>query len=331
MGTGVGSETPRPASVPPRPPYPPPPAHRPGSTHTAHTPRLPGPRTGHGDAVRDTAQGGSPEPSPSAPGYGVARAARGSAAAGVCLVLGVGLLGGAVAGRWLGGETAAASTARDTGARAYADARDIWHGTPVDTLFPRTVNGRGAGPGGADRTWTRIGVAPDSGCEGAFDPGLARVLAPVGCVRLLRATYTDATSTDVTTVGVLVARATPSAMADLYNRWTRDRLGDRAGLMPRPVPFPGTAAAAFGPAQRASWTIRVSATLPLVVFAVSGFADGRPVGDPQPAAGATAEGATSAPAQAGLGNDAEGLAAAVDHAFTSAADAAARQSTGDPE
>ncbi|MDC7339863.1 hypothetical protein PQR15_29615 [Streptomyces lydicus] len=45
---------------------------------------------------------------------------------------------------------------------------------PVDTLFPRTVNGLGVGPGGADRTWTRIAVAPDSGCADAYDPGSPR-------------------------------------------------------------------------------------------------------------------------------------------------------------
>ncbi|GAA1907199.1 hypothetical protein GCM10009753_42500 [Streptantibioticus ferralitis] len=264
--------------VPPPPAYPPPPAHQPG-------------------------------PPPSAPG----RTVRGTAAAGICLVLGAGLLGGAAAGHFLGGDPAAAQTSQDDTALTYADARSLWHSVPVDTLFPRTVHGRGAGPGGADRTWTRIGVAPDSGCDGAFDPALASALAPVGCLRLLRATYTDATSSNVTTVGVLVTRADPASMAALRGTWAARHLGDRTDAMPRPVPFPGTVAAGFGPAQRASWTVDISDTLPVIGYAVSGFADGRTVTDPQPAAAATRQGATTAAAQSGLGYDAKGLASAIEH------------------
>src|SRR5262245_7451991 len=58
-------------------------------------------------------------------------------AAGLCLVLGAGLLGGAAAGHWLGGDPAAASTPQAATAQAYANARDLWHDVPVDTLFPR--------------------------------------------------------------------------------------------------------------------------------------------------------------------------------------------------
>jgi hypothetical protein len=241
------------------------------------------------------------------------RTARGTVAAGVCLVLGAGLLGGAAVGHFVGGDTAAAQTAREDTALTYADARSLWHSVPVDTLFPPTVHGRGAGPGGADRTWTRVGVAPDSGCDGAFDPALAAALAPVGCLRLLRATYTDATSSSVTTVGVLITRADPASMAALRGTWTARHLGDRVDAMPRPVAFPGTIAAGFGPAQRASWTVDISDTLPVIGYAVSGFADGRAVTDPQPAAAATRPGATSAAAQAGLGHDAKGLASAIEH------------------
>ncbi len=245
--------------------------------------------------------------------YGAGRATRGTVAAGICLVLGAGLLGGAAVGHFLGGETAAAQTSREDTALTYADARSLWHSVPVDTLFPPVVHGPGAGPGGADRTWTRVGVAPDSGCAGAFDPALATALAPVGCLRLLRATYTDATSSNVTTVGVLITRADPASMAALRGTWIARHLGDRTDAMPRPVAFPGTVAAGFGPAQRASWTVDISDTLPVIGYAVSGFADGRTVSDPQPAAAATRPGATSAAAQAGLGHDAKGLASAIEH------------------
>ncbi|WP_330456800.1 hypothetical protein OIB37_07850 [Streptomyces sp. NBC_00820] len=224
-------------------------------------------------------------------------------AAAACLVLGLGLIGGAVTGSWLtgdGGEGVAAS--------GFGAAGPMWHNVPVDQLFPPTVQGTGAGRGGADRTWTRIAVAPDSGCADAFDPLLREALAPVGCRRLLRATYTDATQTYVTTVGLLFTKADATASAALAARFRDEHLDRRADLMPRPYAAKGTAAAGFGDEQRAAWTVRVLVDAPVVVYAVSGWADGRTVDTPQPAAEAAGPGATSAPAQAGLGNEAQGLA-----------------------
>ncbi|MDF3299808.1 hypothetical protein [Streptomyces tropicalis] len=226
-----------------------------------------------------------------------------AAAAAACVVLGLGLIGGAVTGSWLTGDSAAAGT---TGTFAATGA--LWHNVPVDQLFPPTVEGRGAGPGGADRTWIRVAVAPDGGCAGAFDPLLAKTLAPVGCARLLRATYTDATQSYVTTVGLLFTKGDPAAMGVLHTRFEREDLGGRTDLMPRPYAAPGTVAAGFGDRQRASWTVSVLTDAPVVVYAVSGWADGRTVDAPQPAADAVQAGATTAPAQAGLGQEAQGLA-----------------------
>ncbi|WP_405878623.1 hypothetical protein OG747_08305 [Streptomyces sp. NBC_01384] len=224
-------------------------------------------------------------------------------AAAACVVLGLGLIGGAVAGSWLTGDGS------DDGARsAFAAAGSLWHSVPVDQLFPLTVQGQGAGPGGADRTWTRVAVAPDSGCADAFDPLLRKALAPVGCLRLLRATYTDATHSQVTTVGLLFTTADATAMTSLKTRFQQEGLSRRTDLMPRPYAAKGTVAAGFGDAQRASWTVSVLTDAPVVVYAVSGFADGRIVTAPQAAADAVKPGVTTAPAQAGLGNDAQGLA-----------------------
>ncbi|CAL9318787.1 hypothetical protein [Streptomyces sp. SudanB182_2057] len=226
-----------------------------------------------------------------------------TAAAAACLVLGLGLIGGAAAGSRLAGD------GDDDAARtAYTAAGTLWHSVPVDRLFPPTVQGTGAGPGGADRTWTRIAVAPDGDCAHAFDPLLARALAPVGCRRLLRATYTDATQSHVTTVGLLFTKADPAAMSALAARFRAERLDRRPDLMPRPYAAPGTAAAGFGDRQRASWTLSVLTEAPVVAYAVSGWADGRTVDEPQPAADAVRTGAATAPAQAGLGNEAKGLA-----------------------
>ncbi len=252
-------------------------------------------------ATRPVVTFGEPE------GFGDAPRAAGrrtrAVVAAACVVLGLGLIGGAVTGSWLIGD-AEGSGARDT----YAAAGGLWHNVPVDELFPVTINGQGAGPGGADRTWTRIAVAPDSGCADAFDPLLRQALTPVGCQRLLRATYTDATQSYVTTVGLLFTTADAADMRALDTRFDKEGLARRTDLMPKPYAAKGTAAASFGDKQRASWTISVLTDAPVVVYAVSGWADGRTVDSPQPASQATASGATTAPAQAGLGNEAQGLA-----------------------
>ncbi|WP_405523902.1 hypothetical protein [Streptomyces canus] len=232
------------------------------------------------------------------------------AAVAACAVLGLGLIGGAVTGSWLIGDSG-----DEGGGDRFAQAGELWHSVPVDQLFPPTVDGQGAGPGGADRTWTRIAVAPDSGCTNAFDPLLRKALAPVGCERLLRATYTDATQSYVTTVGLLFTDADASAMRDLDTRFTREGLADRTDLMPLPYAAKNTLAADFGAAQRASWTISVLTDAPVVAFAVSGWADGRTVDTPEPAEKAMESGDTTPAAQAGLGNEAQGLADRVERAL----------------
>ncbi|WP_437021103.1 hypothetical protein [Streptomyces sp. enrichment culture] len=241
-------------------------------------------------------------------------------AAAVCLVLGTGLVGGAVTGGWLTGGPG------EGGARgAFTAAGDLWHSVPVDRLFPPTVQGRGAGPGGADRTWTRIAVAPDGGCANAFDPLLRKALDPAGCARLLRATYTDATRSHVTTVGLLFTRADAATTAWLARRFEKEGLARRSDLMPLPYAAKGTAAAGFGAGQRASWTVSVLTDAPVVVYAVSGWADGRTVDDPQPAEEAMEPGTTTAPAQAGLGHEARGLADRIERSLRKHAASAAEQ------
>ncbi len=233
-----------------------------------------------------------------------------TAAAAACVVLGLGLIGGAATGSWLVGDPGDGG-----GQDAFATAGSLWHSVPVDQLFPPTVDGQGAGPGGADRTWTRVAVAPDTGCANAFDALLRKALAPVGCQRLLRATYTDATQSYVTTVGLLFTKADSAAMGSLHSRFVTEGLGRRTDLMPRPYAAEDTVAAAFGPQQRASWTISVLTDAPAVVYAVSGWADGRTVDAPEPAEKAMQAGATTPVAQAGLGHEAQGLADRIERAL----------------
>ncbi|MFE6164706.1 hypothetical protein ACFQ7F_38015 [Streptomyces sp. NPDC056486] len=225
-------------------------------------------------------------------------------AAAACAVLGFGLIAGAATGSWLTGSSEGTGATRNT----YAVAGQLWHSVPVDKLFPVTLKGEGAGPGGADRTWTRVAVAPDSNCRNAFDPLLRKALAPAGCLRLLRATYTDATRSHVTTVGLLFTKADADAMRSLRTRFTEEGLDRRVDLMPRPYAAKGTPAADFGDAQRASWTVSVLPDAPVVAFSVSGFADGRTVTEPEPADEAVKTSAATDPGQAGLGNEAKGIA-----------------------
>ncbi|WP_244177503.1 hypothetical protein, partial [Streptomyces atriruber] len=245
-----------------------------------------------------------------------------AAAAATCVVLGLGLIGGAATGSWLTGESVAGGTGRS----AYTVTGALWHSVPVDRLFPPELKGEGAGPGGADRAWTRIAVAPDSGCADAFDPLLRKALAPVGCLRLLRATYADATRSHVTTVGLLFTKADADAMQTLRNRFTEEGLDRRPDLMPRPYAAKDTAADGFGDAQRASWTISVLPDAPVVAYAVSGFADGRAVTDPEPATEAMGSNTTSAPAQSGLGHEAKGIADRVERGLRKTIATAAKSS-----
>lgn len=292
---------------PPAPPTPPPPAGP--APVTAPHPTVAPPAASQ--AAAPPFPGTVPHPVPPIPGAAPSARRRGRVvAAAVCLVLGVGLLGGAAAGSWLSGGSGGADAHA-----GYTAAREMWHNTPVDTLFPPTINGSGAGPGGADRVWTRIGVAPDAGCAGALDPLLLKVLQPVGCVRLLRATYTDAASSAVTTVGLVFTEADADAMGALRTRFSDESLGDRDDLMPRPYAVAGTPAARFGDKQRASWTVRVLTDAPVVVYSVTGFADARTVTAPQPADRALDEGATDAPVEAGLTYDAKGIADRVERAL----------------
>ncbi|BBC37885.1 hypothetical protein SGFS_091790 [Streptomyces graminofaciens] len=241
-------------------------------------------------------------------------------AAAACVVLGLGLIGGAAAGSWLTGDSGPEDTRS-----AFATAGGLWHSVPVDQLFPPTVEGEGAGPGGTERTWTRIAVAPDSGCADAFDPLLRKALAPVGCARLLRATYTDATRSSVVTVGLMFTDADATGMDSLRTRFEKEGLDRRTDLMPRPYAAENTVAGDFGDGQRASWTISVLTDVPVVVYAVSGFADGRTVGEPQPAEEAMRSDATTAPAQSGLGHEAKGLADRVERGLRKTAASATEQ------
>ncbi|MFD6361656.1 hypothetical protein [Streptomyces roseolus] len=238
-------------------------------------------------------------------------------AAAACVVLGVGLIGGALAGVWLASD-GGGKPAEPAG---YAVAKELWHNAPVDTLFPRTLTAPQAGPGPSARTWTRVVVAPDAPCAPAsLAPNLLTALRPLGCERVLRATYTDATASSVLTVGLVFTRAEVEAQRALGGRGLTARLGQD---VPPALPGPGTVAAGFGPGQRAGWWVSAPADLPVVVTAVSGFADGRAVDRAVPADQAMKKDRADAVAQSGLGHEALGIAERLEKQLrTTALDAA---------
>ncbi|GGY24064.1 hypothetical protein [Streptomyces tanashiensis] len=240
-------------------------------------------------------------------------------AAALCAVLGFGLIGGALAGVWL----AAAEPGKPVEPAGYTEAKDLWHNAPVDTLFPRTLAGPGAGPGGATRTWTRIVVAPDAPCTSAvLAKGLLATVRPLGCERVLRATYTDATASSVITVGLVFTRADAATQRTLGQDLTT-RLG---ADVPPALAGPGTVAARFGAPQRAGWWLNAPTDLPVVVTAVSGFADGRTVdGGPVSADRAMTANRTDATAQSGLGHEAKGITERLVRLLRTAATSAAKE------
>ncbi|MDF5755591.1 hypothetical protein [Spongiactinospora sp. TRM90649] len=115
----------------------------------------------------------------------------------------------------------------------------------------------------------RVGIAPAASCAKALDKKVAKALAAHDCQTVLRATYTDASRAVTTTFGIAVfpmetAGGADSALAALpYS-------GVRAAA------FPGTATAWFKDSARRYHSYRKFANY--LVFATSGYSDGRPAG-----------------------------------------------------
>ncbi|WP_374773199.1 hypothetical protein OG756_08995 [Streptomyces sp. NBC_01310] len=208
-------------------------------------------------------------------------------AAVLCVLLGGGLVGGAAVTTWADHRAANRPLPSDA---AYRKAESLWRAAPVDSLLPPVLTGPSAGPGGADRTWTRVALAPDADCPAALAADWQTLLADAGCTRVLRATYTDATRSSLITVGLVFTPADVPAMTALTGRIT------------------APPAYGFTDGQRAAWAASVLDEAPVVVYTVSSFADGRPLDAPRPAGDLMKKDATGAVAQAGLGHEAKALA-----------------------
>jgi hypothetical protein len=158
-------------------------------------------------------------------------------------------------------------------AQRFTFDRTAWRAVPLDEVFPPVYHTlAGNAMQGANRDYTRIGVAPAADCRTAFDPDLARLLAAHPCGPVLRVDYTDATRTMVATVGLAVLGTGPAEELDV-NAAT---VAPHVDLRPRAVAFPGTPAAGFGDTQRVASHVLASASAPVLAFAAVGFSDGRP-------------------------------------------------------
>ncbi len=159
-----------------------------------------------------------------------------------------------------------------------------WRTTPKTKLFPAHAHYRLAGwaigsTGALHLTARRLGIARQATCASAAGANRAimALLERDGCQAVLRATYTDATSSMVLTVGVAVLGSEYSASTAA--QFLADGAAEGQGavsrhLVLRPVPVPDTPAAAFDARQRQlAWVVGTGSYL---VLATVGFADGRP-------------------------------------------------------
>ena len=157
-------------------------------------------------------------------------------------------------------------------AQRFTFDRGAWRAVAVDDVFPPVYHTlAGSAMGYAERSYTRVGVAPAGDCRTAFDPGLTRLLSAHPCGPVLRADYTDATRTLVATVGIAVLGTRPDEERDV----SAATAGQHDDLRPRALAFPGTAAAGFADAQRVAFHARASPGAPFLSFAAVGFSDGR--------------------------------------------------------
>jgi hypothetical protein len=162
-----------------------------------------------------------------------------------------------------------AETARAARAADAARLAGLWHSIPVEQLFPAELRADDDAP---PTSFTRLGVAPEAGCQAVLHPALLSAVA-VPCRLVLRATYVDSSRAVVATAGIVVldrpAKGEPKV----------DGVASGDVQLMRAYGVPGTDAARFGDRQRISSAAAVligEPQAPYLVMVVVGAADGRP-------------------------------------------------------
>jgi hypothetical protein len=158
-----------------------------------------------------------------------------------------------------------------------------WRVLPKTAIFPLRIHYQlPGGQLGSDGALTliarRLEIARQTSCARGAGPGRALLLMldRHGCEALLRATYTDASSSLVLTVGIAVlANDSDATTAATY--LTRESAGGQGAVTARPLLSPvsvsGSPAAVFDTGQRQlSWAVSAG---PYLVVTTVGYADGR--------------------------------------------------------
>lgn len=156
-----------------------------------------------------------------------------------------------------------------------------WRTTPAGKMFPTAVTYHVPGfalNSATDLALTahRLGIGRQEGCAAATDQAAARILDPLGCTAVLRATYADSTGSMVVTVGVAVLpdmAAASAAMRD-FSAAGGSRADSQTQPGLRPTAFADTLAAGFGTVQRQLFGDASDG--PYLILSAAGFADGRP-------------------------------------------------------
>lgn len=170
--------------------------------------------------------------------------------------------------------------------RAKIEAWEVakrWRTTKKTQIFPALIryqlSGESLGSTGSLRlTAHRLAIARQATCASvAGAKSMLPLFRRTGCQALLRATYTDESSSFVVTVGVAVLNSQAAAMTVVrtLTRQPASVPGAVARLaVLRPLRVPDSPAAGFGLRQRQlSW---VAGARSYLVVATAGYADGRP-------------------------------------------------------
>jgi hypothetical protein len=168
------------------------------------------------------------------------------------------------------GPTAADAGAQPASSAPAADvaARSVWRTASADTILPPKLAREGS------EVYFRAAVDQDESCT-QLPAAFVKALGAAGCVRLVQATYVDATESVVATVGLVVAGGTPAQRTSLFQSWTADSFARQYAVMPSTYPVKATLAAGFHNAQRIAWMSDISDDGTYIAYAVSGFVDGR--------------------------------------------------------
>ena len=150
-----------------------------------------------------------------------------------------------------------------------------WREWPASRIFPPAVDYQVPGyllaaAAGLPLTAHRVGIGAERSCAAAADPAAARVLDRHGCAEMLRATYIDATGSQLVTIGVAVMPGPAAALTSISALPSAGGL--RYGVLP--LAFARTPAAGFGNGKR-----QLSSAIPAgpyLILAAAGFTDRRP-------------------------------------------------------